>query len=197
MILFNGKRIAVLGARGVGKTQLIHFMSTGDLPKEHQQTTDPQKSSERRFHVDKTEIAVKDIWDVPGSKDSYAQWRQQAEQADLVMYLFRADLFITGDSVAERRAISDLTHINQWLDGLKKRPKLFLVGTHCDLDQSYGTRVAANAGDYIDEFRKLYGMVQLSRTCGSNQQFTLVLGSLLDISSTSALVGKIFQQAAL
>ncbi len=41
LIALKGKKLAVLGARGVGKTHIIKFLSSGSIPAEYKQDRCP------------------------------------------------------------------------------------------------------------------------------------------------------------
>jgi hypothetical protein len=51
VMVWKGKRLAVLGERGVGKTHLVKFLSTGSIPEEYKQTVLPEKAGARRFKL--------------------------------------------------------------------------------------------------------------------------------------------------
>jgi hypothetical protein len=68
LMAWKGKRLAVLGARGVGKTHLIKFLTSGTIPAEYKQTVAPEKASARRFALGDLDLKVKDTLDVSGDK---------------------------------------------------------------------------------------------------------------------------------
>src|SRR5262249_21203756 len=72
VVALKGKKLAVLGARGVGKTHLITFLSSGSIPAEYKQTIAPQKASSRRFQLKDLDLKMKDTLDVSGDKAAYA-----------------------------------------------------------------------------------------------------------------------------
>lgn len=193
-VALKGKRIAVLGARGVGKTHLVKFLSTGSIPAEYKQTVAPEKASSRRFKLKDLDLKIKESLDVSGGKAAYAEWKEQHDQADVVFYLLRADRLIAGDSNVETRVRDDLKHIGDWLKSRTTRPHFFIIGTHCDFDSEFQNITADKIGDYADKFRRLPIVVELVARAGGAQQAKVVLGSMKAVQDTEALVYQVFMQ---
>lgn len=194
VVKFKGKKLAVLGARGVGKTHLVKFLATGSIPNDYKQTVAPEKSSSRRFQLKDLDLNVKESVDVSGDKAAYAEWKQLHDQADFVFYLMRADKLIAGDRDVEARASEDLAHIGTWLESRKSRPLFFIIGTHCDLDVEFCSLTDDRIGDYVDRFRRLPIVMDLVAHGGGSQQAKVVLGSMKTVRDTEALVYEIFRQ---
>ncbi|KAB2911235.1 MAG: hypothetical protein F9K40_01160 [Kofleriaceae bacterium] len=194
VVALKGKRLAVLGARGVGKTHLVKFLTTGSIPAEYKQTVAPEKASARRFQLSDLDLKVKDTLDVSGDKAAYAEWKELHDQADLVFYLLRADRLIAGDQDVEARVRDDLRHIGGWLEGRAPRPRFFIIGTHCDFDAEFQSTSADKIGDYVDKFRRLPIVSELVARAGGAQQAKVVLGSMKTIQDTEALVYQVFTQ---
>ena len=193
-IALRGQRLAVLGARGVGKTHLIKFLTTGSIPLEYKQTLAPGKIDAKRLQLRDLDLKVKDMLDVSGDKAAYGDWKEQHDQADIVFYLLRADKLISKDPATESRVRADLTHIGSWLTGKHPRPKFFIVGTHCDLDNEFANFSDKNFGDYRDRFQRLPVISELVAHGGGSQQAKVVLGSMKTVEGTEALVYQIFRQ---
>lgn len=195
-VALKGKRLAVLGARGVGKTHLIKFLTTGSIPTEYMQTLAPEKTSGRRFHLKDLDLKVKETLDVSGDKAAYAEWKELHNQADVVFYLLRADRLIAGDADVEDRVRGDLWHIGNWLKERQPRPKFFIIGTHCDFDPEFVCLSEDKIGDYVDKFRRLPIVYELVAHGGGTQHVKVVIGSMKDTEKTEALVYQIFMQVA-
>lgn len=193
-IALKGKRLAILGARGVGKTHLLGFLTTGSIPAEYKQTLGPDKASKRRFQLEELNIKVKETRDVPGDKAAYGVWKERYDEADVVFYLLRADRLFAGDDHVEARVLNDLRHIGEWLEERKPRPPFFIIGTHCDLDPEFAGLTPDNIGDYNDKFRCLPIVSELVTLGGGTRQAKVVLGSMKTIQDTEALVYQIFMQ---
>lgn len=194
IVKFKGKRLAVLGARGVGKTHLVKFLSTGSIPAEYKQTVAPEKVSSRRFQLKELDLKVKESFDVSGDKAAYGEWKELHDQADVVFYLLRADRLIAGDPDVEARVRDDLKHLGGWLETRPTRPLFFIIGTHCDFDAEFCSTSADKIGDYVDNFRRLPIVTELVTRAGGGQQAKVVLGSMKTTQDTEALVYQVFMQ---
>lgn len=195
-VALRGKRVAILGARGVGKTHLTGFLSLGSIPEGYKQTLAPEKSLGRRFQLRDLDLKIKHSLDVSGDKAAYGEWKELHDQADIVFYLLRADRLIAGDVDTENRVRDDLRHIGGWLAARQPRPMLFIIGTHCDFDAEFGTLSPDRMGDYVDRFRRLPVVTELVSRGGGAVQAKVVLGSLKTFEHTEALVYQIFMQVA-
>lgn len=196
LVALKGKKVAVLGARGVGKTHLVKFLTTGSIPAEYKQTVAPEKSSARRFQLKELDLKIKDTLDVSGDKAAYGEWKELHDEADMVFYLLRADRLIEGDPDTEARVSDDLRHIGSWLEGRKARPRFFIIGTHCDFDTEFLSLSPDKVGDYADKFCKLPIVTELVARAGGSQQAKVVLGSLKSVRDSEALVYQVFMQVA-
>lgn len=194
VVAFTGKQIAVLGARGAGKTHLIKFLTTGSIPAEYKQTLAPEKTIERRFQLKELDLRIKATLDVSGDKAAYDEWKELHDKADIVIYMFRADLLIKGDPILEARISDDMKHISDWLDARKDQPRFFLIGTHCDLDPEYSKINKDRLGDYVDNFRKLPIVSKIIAWAGGTKDVKLILGSMSTIEETEVLVYQTFAQ---
>lgn len=194
LVKLKGKRLAVLGARGVGKTHLVKFLSTGSIPAEYKQTVAPEKVSSRRFQLKELDLKVRESLDVSGDKAAYGEWKELHDQADVIFYLLRADRLIAGDPDVEARVRDDLKHIGGWLEARNPRPRFFIIGTHCDFDAEFRSTSADKIGDYVDNFRRLPIVTELVVRAGGGQRAKVVLGSMKTIQDTKALVYQIFMQ---
>ena len=194
VVAVKGKQFAVLGARGVGKTHLIKFLTSGSIPSEYKQTVAPEKASARRFKLKDLDLKVKETLDVSGDKAAYAEWKDLHDKSDFVFYLLRADRLIAGDANVEGRVRDDLRHIGGWLDARSPRPGFFIIGTHCDFDPEFAGLSPDKIGDYVDRFRKLPIVSELVARGGGAHEVKVVLGSMKTVQDTEALVYQIFMQ---
>ncbi|MCS6766931.1 MAG: GTPase domain-containing protein [Candidatus Protistobacter heckmanni] len=192
-VRWQGKKIAILGQRGVGKTHLCAFLGTGSIPETIPQTISPAKVPARRFQLKELHLNLKRTLDLPGSKDSYKEWEKLVNHDDLVFYLFRVDRVITNHQESESRFIEDLQNIGAWLDHRGKAPpRLFLVGTHCDLDPNYSL-IGELTNNYKDAFCKLPLINMLITKTGLVGTDNIVIGSLAGLDGTERLVYEIFR----
>lgn len=81
----KNKRVTVLGPRKSGKSTLIDFLATGEIPQGYTPTHTPR--------VFEKTVKLKDLklklamTDVSGDKSAWRVWRDAANQADLVCFL--------------------------------------------------------------------------------------------------------------
>src|SRR5215469_11604258 len=102
-----GQRLAVLGERYAGKTHLQTFLRFGTIPVHYEATvvqSSLQSSVSRLLtiqsmsgQVERVNLAIKRGYDVPGSPEAVAAWREVLEAATILLYLFRADLVFGGE----------------------------------------------------------------------------------------------------
>lgn len=196
LITLWGKRVAILGARGVGKTHLVRFLTSGSLPFQYKQTVAPEKTAARRFDLKELELCIKNSRDVSGDKAAYPEWRKLHDEADLVFYLLRADRLIKHDRAVEDRVRDDLRHISDWRLKRNPRPHFIIICTHCDLDTEFHTLSPDNFGDYVDKFRRLPVVTELVAIAGGAEQVKVVLGSMKTAQGTEEIVYQAFMQVA-
>ena len=197
IILFKGKKFAVLGEREVGKTTLINFLkggATSDSSPGYTQYSEPVPA--RRFQLKELDIILKESWDISGSVKRYAEWKTLCQDADMVLYLLRADRLLLGDKTVETRVIQDIRHVSEWLNDNKKRPQFFIVGTHCDLDPDFVALTPKTEGKYLDKFERLPIVVDIVSRIGSPNRPVIVLGSLKTPEQAETLVHTLFKIAS-
>lgn len=200
VIAFKGKKLAVLGERQVGKTTLIQFLTEGSIPTKYTQTVAPKPVSRKRFQLKDLQLSIKRGFDFGGSTDSYGEWKKQCQEADLILYLLRADRLLAGDATVEGRIRDDLKHIEGWLAEWRKKQKrplpFFIIGTHCDLNNDFVVLTDDTVGAFHDKFRDLPIVRELVARGGGLQLVKVVLGSMESIDATQNLVYEIFKQAS-
>jgi len=187
VIQLKGKRFALLGERGVGKTTLFNFLTKGVI-QETKQTVRTEKVEKVRRNMGDLELILKETRDVPGSKDAYAAWKDVFENADVVLYLFRADKIIKGSTSCKDRMLSDMRHIGNWLRANRNGRRFFLVGTHCDKDSDFNSLTKSTQGDYVDKIRNNETVDMCMLLAGDPKKDALLLGSLKTHASQQALV---------
>jgi len=196
VIALKGKKLAVFGARGVGKTHLIKFLTTGSIPESYKQTIRPENAEGRRFQLQELDLKIKDTRDLPGGPDAYAEWEGLYNEADMVLYLLRIDKLMERNSETEERIQRDMKQIESWLKKEKEpRPRFFIIGTHCDLtNPDLTTLTEDKRGNYIDKVRALPVLQDSVQRGGGAHRAKVVLGSMKSYQETQALVYEIFHQ---
>lgn len=184
VIKLKGKKIAVLGARGVGKTTLLSFLSKGELPSEYMQTVVTESVKGNRFSMADLKLDLKETSDVSGGHDAVEEWRRIHDSSDIVLYLANAT------ELDRRRIERDLGKIESWRAAREKKPKLMVVVTHLDLDPAYVATPAAKQGDYRDRFvaeNLDSGLHALS------ERPQIIMGSLRDSESAAKVVAQVIK----
>ena len=191
----TGKRFAVLGERGVGKTVLINFLTKGTLSQDYIQTLDLKKTASNYFKLKDLKLSIKQSKDVPGDTDFFALWEDIVQNSDIVLYLLRADKLMAGDKYTEERVKRDMGQIGEWLKGNPKKFPLFIIGTHCDLTDPDLTKLPKNKrGYYEDKLRKMPTFQEIVLRGGGGRKVRFVFGSLKSKDTVERLVYRIIDQ---
>ena len=202
----DGRQIAILGERGVGKTHLQTFLRERRIPATYQQTMTLDKMRSSRIQIERREgfegatrarILLKGGFDVPGSADAVEAWSEAIKGSAIILYLFRADLIYNDDERHRERVIADCNMISEFLDRSgKTRTRMALVGTHYDRisgfsDVEFGT----------EEFWEWQGVISQnpcikkarSKLAGSlDRTPSLVVGSMKTQLQTSEIAFRVF-----
>ena len=199
-VLIKGSSVAVLGAREVGKTSLLRFLSTGSIPAEYIAGYRPEKVESNVLKLPDVTLVLKKALDLPGADDFYPKWVDLCNESDIVLYLMRMDSVLVGDSGAEARVENDVSTINEALElreekakGKKnKLPWVFVVGTYCDTDPNFASALPNRFGQYADSLRKLPFMRKVVAKLGGDAKVNVVFGSTKTESGAARVVGQIF-----
>lgn len=176
--LLKGKKIAVLGALGVGKTSLIRFLSTRTITGVYIPTLGAEPVKGVKLNLRDLQLKFRETSDVSGSDLAYGLWEDLFNDADLVFYLFRVDQVKSGNTETIMRILQDAKQIRQWIDGKKKdSPTVLAIGTFCDLDPEYKNLSPSSMGRYQDGFMRLEVMREIVRYIDAKWW---VLGSMKD-----------------
>ena len=193
--IFEGKKLAVLGEGRVGKTVLINFLTKGTLSEVYVRTLYPQNTEANDLELKDLKLSIEESIDVPGDKDYYSSWKSLSQDADVVLYLLRADKLQAGDKHTEERVKRDMGQIRKWLKESPKEFPLFIIGTHCDLITPDLTRLPENKiGDYEDELRRMPIFREIALHGGGGSKVRSVFGSLKSKDAAERLVYQIIDQ---
>jgi hypothetical protein len=194
----KGKKIAVLGARAVGKSHLVQYLTAGDIPDEYAQTTAPNKTNKVKISMKDLNLYIKEGLDVSGSVDAYPIWKKLCSDVDIVFYLVRVDWLKDKDSNGrpsgyEGRVEGDISHICDWLRDRGNSVSIYIIGTHCDKDVDFISVTDRNMGDYEDSINKMDFIKKLKLKLGGGSKVTIVLGSMKDEKGTKKIVAEILK----
>ena len=199
VVKLRGKELAVLGARGVGKTHLLEFLTTGEIPESYEQTIREEATTWNRLQLQELDLKIDETRDLPGGPDAYRQWKELFFEADVIFYLFRIDKLMEDDAEAKARVQRDMEHIGGWLEDWQSEydyhPPFFLIGTHGDLANPDLTALPPDKrGEYEDRIRELPVIQECVLRAGGGHKAEVVLGSLKSREETEALVVDIFRR---
>lgn len=134
---FFSKKVIVLGRRETGKTTFLTYLMTGDIESNPDVTTGIHKIEKTTTkHLDDLgwDITFADIQkDLPGDPGNYDSWLKEANEADILIYLFRLDHWFEYSHDLEETVEEDIKKLSQKLDHNKKDLPIFIIGTHADL----------------------------------------------------------------
>lgn len=184
IISLKGKRVAVLGERNVGKTVLLKFLASGEVPDEYMQTVLTEKVKGKRFAMGDLKLDLKETRDVPGGHDAIEEWKALHDEADIVLYLVNAQ------QVNQQRIKRDLEKLESWSKVREPQPKLVVIVTHMDLDPTYVVTPASGLGHFRDRFVKLNLDAGLSKL---SHRPSIILGSLVNRDQAAKLVATLIK----
>jgi energy-coupling factor transporter ATP-binding protein EcfA2 len=190
----KGKKIAVLGARAVGKTTLLKYMEKGILIERYKQTLDKQEIERTRIKLGDLDILLKKTDDVSGDKAAYGVWQKLFEEADLVLYVIRTDMLLKHDSATEKRAEDDLRQVQSWIKECNSKKQFFIVGNHWDSDPDFKNLTPDQMGNYVDRFRALPVVKKMTQLAGGAATVKVALGSLATEKDSDTLISAVFRQ---
>lgn len=189
----QGKQIAVLGARGVGKTTLLKYIEK-DMIGKHGQTIAKQEIESKHLKLGNIDIRLKKTEDVPGDTVAYGVWKKLFDESDLIFYVVRTDMLLKNDIATEKRSEDDLKQIQGWIKESKSKKKLFIIGNHWDSDPTFKNLTDEIKGNYIDRFCSLPIVKQMTQLAGGTASVKFALGSLANKKYADELILNIFQQ---
>lgn len=193
----KGKRFAILGPAGAGKSTFINFLRTGEVTLAYEQTAEPIRLNGKKIKLQEHELKIEEFVDVPGTKDFHATWKAQALSSDVICYLFDAHQF-SRDVDYVHAVFAEIRHVTEWRRDRKKSSTvvpLFVIGTH--LDQMSDYRAAG-----LDEQARLASTLwttgsfpELSRRAGGGTTKCLA-GSLTTQKASEQLIGRVISAVA-
>lgn len=188
----NGKNIAVLGIKEVGKTTFLAYICKNEIIKDYETTPVLDKDSYKKFRFSGGDISFTlSSVDLPGSDDFDTQavenWKKYFDSADIVIYLLRAHVLLNPQSANDSREIEiikrNIRKMTEWREKINNKRKVFIVGSYFD-----------KFGDFSDQtlssYQKKFNENEIIRFSG----MTPVIGSLVNKVEAEKLVRRLVNQ---
>jgi len=150
-----GKEVIILGQRSTGKTTLLNYLATAEIPLDAKQT-----SSVERIQKKKNKKLKQLGWkvrlahtqkDYGGVTGDYTAWLSGIDTADIMIYLFKIDEWLLTPEKVEAQLDKDLVNIKNGL--ANKAIPVFIIGTHFDLYESVFGNSDSERRKLIDEIK--------------------------------------------
>lgn len=212
-LFWDGKQIAVLGSRGVGKTTFWEFLKTKKITNETFEATRARKSYKSiTIKEDGLKIKFTQNYDVGGGAGNYSDWETSVNDANYIFYILdihkvlncdydyinhvRSDMDYISSKIRERRlsaekSISDgiLSSVaNSVKDSFKETDiRVFLLATHADLQPNYKTNLKL----FEQEVSRNTFVNEFQTKLGGTKYCKLILGSLVTTQDAQTLLQEI------
>lgn len=134
---WEAKRLAVLGAEQSGKTILIKFLTDGRIPDRYEPTQAAERTRANLYRLEDLHLKIRRSTDVPGLRIAMDQWKEVVKDADVVLYLVRANLLLEEDDYARKRLVDDTEILRSFLINGSKKRACFIIGTWADQIPGY------------------------------------------------------------
>lgn len=164
LAILRGRAMAVLGQRGVGKTVLFAFLTTGNVVTDYTPSRGSSpvgRGKHRTKNTNADNLYVARSVDVSGDDASTAAWRHAFERAaaderGLCLYLVDASKILAEDEKHIERIRMDMDRIFDWSAKapLRSSPRIAIVATHIDLVNAWSRGSATRRASIEDSLRQ-------------------------------------------
>lgn len=186
--MWSGKRITVLGGRGVGKTTFLHYLKTQKIKSSSEQTHIESYQS-MTVKVDNISLHIKEGQDVGGSQSQHGEWRKQIQEADILFYLMDISKILAKDKRYIDNVKKDINAIQDKIEKRQDKISIFLIANHAD-----------KCDEYTSDFVKFEEKVNKNQTVetaiiefGGTEHCKVIIGSLKDKDHANKLLEKILK----
>ena len=179
----SGKRLAILGGQGVGKTTLFSTLRDGKTPKATRETVDSEPGATFILEVAGRSVHFDIPRDLRGNDGvGFPEWKKSFLDADYVLYIFRSDKVLAGDAKTLEEMERHFLLMKGWLDRAKNSPsKIVLIGTFADQSGPYSGK-RSELHQAVAETQLVKAALVKLNNAG------LVVGSLVNTRSATAVV---------
>lgn len=172
-----GKNLCILGPAASGKSlywkYLTEQLSQGD--KDKHTATSYQEIEQCTFKVNGKEIWLSRSTDVGGRIIFRKKWKALYKKSDIAIYLADGHKLYKKDEDYIEDVKNDLEDIYEWRKNFKKKTKLIIIITWCDLIKAYKDRIPMTLED--DNLRTDFPPLHIKKYARSAH---IVAGTALD-----------------
>lgn len=187
---WNGKRIAILGSRAVGKSTLFNFLQNQEIDpnKKYEQTRSVRKIDEVEVNIDGASLRISASYDVGGGEISHLSWIDQIKASHYIFYLLDANKVMHSDRIHISEIKKDMAAIQKQIVSYTDK-KVFLIATKSDCHQQY------NTSGFEDKLMNKSIILETILNLGGIEKCKLIVGSLSDTDEAKKLVRQFLNTA--
>ena len=180
---WNGKRITILGSRGVGKSTLFDFLQNQkiDPNKKYEQTRSVRKIDNMEVNIDGASLRISTSYDVGGGEISHRTWLDQIKESDYIFYLLDANKVMNSDRIHINEIKKDMAAIQKQIVSYTNK-KVFLIATKSDCHKQY------NTSGFEDKLMNKSIILETILNLGGIERCKLIVGSLSSTNEAKNLV---------
>lgn len=180
---WDGKRIAILGSRAVGKSTLFNFLQNQEIDpnKKYEQTRTLKEINKIEVNIDGASLRISTSYDVGGGEFSHDSWVDQIIKSDYIFYLLDANKVMNSDKVHISEIKKDMAAIQKQIISDKNK-KIFLIATKSDCHQQYNTI------GFEDKLMNKSIIFETMLNLGGRERCKLIIGSLSSTDEAKNLV---------
>ncbi len=182
-LFFKGKRIAILGPEGCGKTTLYDIIHKGKLNIPDQKIMGIRLKKGNILYMDELKVYIKEGVDIPGDDRNLNEWQKIVMESDIVLYLFNSKLVYDNNENYINRIYNDMRIFNSWKKEKKNTTVVLLVGTFADHIKGMEEKNEAKSIIKI-----IHDNINDAINQGDIDHNNLIIGSLIDEENSKNLV---------
>ncbi len=138
MNYFYGKRLAILGAKGTGKSTLVDFLTYGEFEdKKSGGKTSFRKTKSNVFKLNDLRFHIKEGIDITGSEDFVKDWKKNIIDSDYTFYMIDSSRVYNQDKEYITLIERHLSLIGTHYTNTNRKDKVCIICVFCDKIPDY------------------------------------------------------------